>query len=256
MKLFTEQKWMEERQVKLALTELGFGHCADALRVGESPDFTFPLDGRPIGIEVVEFFHPTDHLGNPEERVPHWFQNLRHEAVEEARRKFRDNGGPPLSVTVMFNEYPYPQGPRNKAGAADFAERFERVVMNNGWSNDRLVHLRFYFPPDVPEVSLYFVSPVIDDKNEHWACGGPANGAFVAPEQVQTALDKKAGKHEHYATKCDAVWLLIVNGGAIRTIPCELGDDAREASYSFPFERAFWFDRSPPKAPVALKRCP
>ncbi len=255
MKLFTEQKWMEERQVKLALTELGLGHCAEALREGESPDFIFPLDGRPIGIEVVEFFYPTDQIGNPDERVPQGFQNLRHQAVEEARKRFRGSGGPPLSVTVMFNDYPHPQGPRSRAGVEDFAERFQRVVSNNGWSNDRLVHLPFCFPLDAPEVSLYIVAPGIDDKGEFWACEGNPNGPSVQPEHVQAVLDKKSIKHDFYAAKCDAVWLLIVHGGAIRTLTCGLGDDARQASYSFPFERAFWFDRLPPNPPFTLKRC-
>lgn len=72
---------------------------------------------------------------------------------------------------------------------------------------------------------------------------------------MQDVLSSKAEKYKRYATKCDAVWLLIMNGGAIRTVPCELGDDARNASYTFPFKRAFWFDRFPPNAPVALKRC-
>lgn len=157
MKLRTERKWMEKRQVKLALTELGLAHCADALRASESPDFIFQLDGRSIGIEVVEFFHPTDHLSDTEDGVPREFQILRYTAVEKARERFRDKGGAALHVTVAFNEYPYPQGPQNRAGVEDFAERFERAVSNNGWSNDRLVHLPFYFPPDAPEVSLYFV---------------------------------------------------------------------------------------------------
>ena len=257
MKLFTPQKWMEERQVKLALTELGLGHCAHALRAGESPDFTFPLDGRPIGIELVEFFYPTEQLGEPAANVSRGFQILRHIAVEKARQRFRDHGGPALYVNVMiFNDYPYPQGPNNRAGVEDFAERFEHVVMNNGWPDERFSHWPFYHHPDLPEVSLYVVSPSVDDKDELWVCSGRANGPFVLPEHVQDVLDKKAKKHESYAAKCDAVWLLIVNGGAIRTIPCELGDDAREWSYSFPFERAIWFDRFPPNAPITLKRCP
>ena len=247
-KLFTDKKWKETRQVKLALTELGFGHCTGALRAGESPDFIFPLDGRAVGLEVVEFFYP-------DRNVPRGFQNLRHLAVDKARRRFRDNGGPPLSLTVMFNDYPYPQGPRSTPDTNDFAERFERVVTNNGWSNNPLAHWPFYFHPDIPEVSLYVVSPSIDDKGEQWACDGPANGALVEPKHVQDVLSSKAKKFERYAAKCDAVWLLIVNGGAYRTIPCRLGDDARNASYSFPFERAFWFDRCPSRAPVALKRC-
>ena len=253
-KLFKTQKQMELRQVELALTEMGFGRCTSALRAGESPDVIFPLGGRSIGIEVVEFFYPTGDLGDQDGDVPHWFQNLRHIAVEKARSRFRDNGGPPLYVTVTFSDYPSPQGPKSTPGTDEFAERFQRVVTSNGWSNDPLVHWPFRFHPDIPEVAHYVVSPSIDDQGELWACGGAANGALVEPEHVQDVLSSKAEKYERYAAKCDAVWLLIVNGGAIRTVPCELGDDARNASYSFPFERAFWFDRMPPSAPIALKR--
>ena len=246
-KLFTEQKRIEHRQVELALAEIGLGHCTSALRVGESPDFTFPLDGRSIGIEVVEFFYPT-------EDVPPGFQNLRHIAVDKARQRFRDNGGPPLYVTVTFNDYPSPQGPKSRADTDDFAVRFERVVTNNGWPNAPAAHWPFFFHPDIPEISLYVVGPSVDGKDELWACGGAANGALVKTEHVQDKLSSKSEKYGRYAAKCDAVWLLIVNAGAIRTVPCELGDDARNASYSFPFERAFWFDLFPYSAPVALKR--
>ena len=245
--LFTAQKRMEQRQVELALTEMGLGHLTSALAAGESPDFTFPLDDRSIGIEVVEFYYP---VGD----VPHGFQILRHIAVEKARQRFRDNGGPPLYVTVTFNDYPSPQGPKSRADTEDLSERFERVVTDNGWPNSPLAHWPFFFHPDIPEISHYMVGPSVDGKDELWACGGAANGALVKPEHVQDKLSSKADKYERYAAKCDAVWLLIVNGGAIRTVPCELGDDARNASYSFPFERAFWFDRFPPSAPVALNR--
>ncbi len=254
MNLFTEKKWRERRQVKLALKELGLGHCAEGLRSAESPDFIVPFEGRQIGIELVEFFYPTGDGGDPEASVPPWFQNLRHMAVDKARGKFRNSGGPPLNVTVMFNDHPYFQGPKNTPDTDDFAERFQRVVMNNGWPDSPLTHWPFYFHLDIPEVALYVVSPSCSDADELWACGGAADGVFVEPEHVQAVLGKKAEKYECYAEKCDAVWLLIVNGGAIRTVPCELGADARDASYWFPFERAFWFDRFPARAPVALTR--
>lgn len=246
-KLFTARKQMEHRQVELALTEIGLGHCASALRTWESPDFIFPLDGRSIGIEVVEFFYPAAD-------VPRGFQILRHIAVEKARRRFRDNGGPPLYVTVTFNDYPLPQGPKSTPCTDEFAERFQREVTNNGWPNVPPTRQSFWHRPDIPEVSRYVVGPSVDGKDELWGCGGSMNGALVKPEHVQDVLSSKADKYERYAAECDAVWLLIVNDGAIRTGPCELGDGARNASYSFPFERAFWFDRFPPSAPVALKR--
>ena len=70
------------------------------------------------------------------------------------------------------------------------------------------------------------VSPSIDGTDELWACGGAVIERYVEPRHVQAVLDKKAEKHDVYAQKCDSVWLLIVNGGAIRTVPCELEDYA------------------------------
>ena len=91
MELFRQQKQIEERQVKLALAGMGLQLHAAHVRREESPGFILPLGGRRIDIEHTEFFFPEEETGAPRE-----FQNLRHEAVEMARRKFRANGGPPL----------------------------------------------------------------------------------------------------------------------------------------------------------------
>lgn len=248
MELFRQQKQIEERQVKLALAGMGLELHAAHVRREESPDFILPLGGRRIGIEHTEFFFP-----EKETSAPRGFQNLRHEAVEMARLKFRANGGPPLYVTPEFIDIPHPMGPNTRSCRDDFAERFERVVRANGWPDDPHDHRVFNFHPDLPEIAYYMVSPSIDGTDELWACGGAAIERYVEPHHIQAVLDKKAEKHQSYSQKCDSVWLLIVNGGAIRTVPCELGDYARDASYSSPFDRAFWLDRFPSRDLVRLR---
>ena len=86
-KLFTAQKRMERRQVELALTEMGLGHCTSALAAGESPDFTFQLDDRLIGIEAVEFFYPE---GDKEQTAVTTVSRPNREALDKALNIFRD----------------------------------------------------------------------------------------------------------------------------------------------------------------------
>ena len=206
-----------------------------------------PLSGRRIGIEHTEFFFPEEEAG-----APHKFQNERHQAVEMARSIFRANGGPPLYVTTVFQDDPEPMGPRSRRQRHDFARRFERVVREKGWPDHPHEHRPIHYHPEIPEIAYYMVSLCAAEADELWACGGAVTERHVEPRHVQSALDTKTHQHEDYAQKCDNVWLLIVNGGAIHTIPCELAEDARRASYSSPFDRAIWLDRFPPRQPVLL----
>jgi hypothetical protein len=247
MALSQSKKFREKLFVTSALERAGLGEHTASLIDSESPDFVVVINGRTIGIEVVEFFYPeTDAL------APRQFQILRDKSVQLARCKFRDRGGPPLSLVPVFKDYPTPSGPKNRREIEKFAERFQRTVSTYGWGigvhDDRVIRQ----PADVPEIDYYFVYEVDDEDGELWGRGGPANGVLVEPRHVQDVLDGKAPKHGDYLERCDAVWLLIVNDGALRTAPCELGNDAQIASFVFPFERAFWFDHFPPGPLVEL----
>ena len=248
MELFTEKKWREERQVKIALEGMGFQLDAAVIEPGECPDFVLHWCGKRIGIEHTEFFFSTEDAG-----APQGFQNLRHEAVELARCKFRSNGGPALYVIPIFKENPTRMGPKRRRDVSDFAERFESVVQANGWPSVAGKYCHFERLPDIPEIDYYIVGLSIDGIDELWNCGGGGVVQDVEPGQVQAALKTKAGKYKQYAQNCDSVWLLIVNGSAIRTVLCKLGDGARTASYASPFDRVLWLDRFPERPAVELR---
>ena len=248
MELFTEQKWREERQVKIALAGMGLERHAAYVRRSERPDFIMPLGGQRIGIEHTEFFFSEEETG-----VPRQFQNERHQSIETARRRFRANGGPALFLTAVFGDNPVPMGPRSRREREDFAQRFERVVRQVGWPDTLGEDCVVPFHPHIPEIACYMVTACSSEAHELWACGGPVTKRQLDVKDVQGTLDKKSQLHEDYAQNCDSVWLVIVNGGAIRTVACELGDEARHAAYSSPFDRVIWLDRFPPRPPVRLK---
>ena len=245
----TPQKFRERLFVTSGLDRMGLKDSAANLTEGESPDFGLRVDGRTIGIEVTEFFYP-----EVDARAPRQFQILRDKAVQMARCKFRAHGGPPLNVVPVFQEHPAPCGPTTRREIEDFAERFQRTVFAHGWDIGIYHDWVFKNPSGVPEIEYYFVHEAHDEDGELWGRAGPSNGLFVEPRHVQDELDRKAPKHRDYLDRCDAVWLLIANSGALRTAPCELGVDARTASYTFPFERVLWVDVFPVGPVVSLNR--
>ena len=60
-----------------------------------------------------------------------------------------------------------------------------------------------------------------------------------------TLDNRKASKYSSYTKGVEEVWLLIYTEGGLRSVPSEIGEDARWAEYRFPFDRAFWFDSFP-----------
>ena len=249
MSQLTLKKSREKWLLTAALDRMGLSDHASGLVSYESPDFILPIGDRSTGVEVIEFFYPAEDV-----RAPSQFQILRNKSVEMARCKFRANGGPPLYVTPVFLDIPNPLGPQNKRDMENFADRFQSAVARNGWGVSQYDDRVFRLPRDLPELDFYFVLPGLSEEDELWAPAGPLNGVYIEPRHVQAVIDDKASKHANYAQNCDAVWLLIVNEGPLRTAPCEIGEDARNATYSFPFERAYWFDRFPTGELVRLSK--
>lgn len=200
----------------------------------EAPDFTLKLAGRKVGIEHTQFFLPPPAGEKPQQQIEA-LQNL---AVEQARRIFRQAGGPALYVYPVFNDA---RAPRSKTEAYALAPRLAAVVAKNRWPEERQART-FETWRDLPELHGYTVMRSVDGVDELWNGGSGGMVAEIKPHHVEACLDSKATKHCEYLQRTDEVWLLIVNDGFRGGAPCELGDEAATARYIFPFERVFWLE--------------
>ena len=77
----------------------------------------------------------------------------------------------------------------------------------------------------------------VDGRDRLWS---PGNGGWVVPVQkdhVDAVIERKLHVSTAAKEKCDEVWLVIVNDEFSNAAPAELSDDARAASYRYPFHR-------------------
>lgn len=200
----------------------------------EAPDFTLRLAGKKVGIEHTQFFLPPPEGDIPQQQREA-VQNL---AVEHARRIFRKAGGPALYVYPVFNDS---RAPRSKKEAYALARRLAAVVARNRWPEERKART-FETWRDLPELHGYTVMRSVDGVDEVWNGGSGGLVAEIKSHHVQACLDSKAAKHREYLQRADEVWVLIVNDGFRAGAPCELGEEAAAARYTFPFDRAFWLE--------------
>jgi hypothetical protein len=200
----------------------------------DRPDCLLRFDGALIGVEHTEFFFPVDPGQVPYQQL----DALQGLTVEQARRLFRQRGGPPLYVYPVFDDR---RGPRTKRDAYGLAERLAELVARNGWPRS-LKSETFEVWRDLPGIHSYSVMPSVDGEDELWHGGSGGWVATVEAAHVQAALDRKAPLYPQYVQRAPAVWLLVVNDMCRGGTPCEIGPEARGAVYSTPFDRAFWLE--------------
>ena len=224
----------ELRHVRLFFDRLGI--VADPpVQRGESPDFRTTIEGRNIGVEVTEIFFPSN-----DPNIPNYIPSLQNQAVYKAWQRFRCNGGPPLYVSFFFSDDTTRCGPRTKREKDALANKLCEMVTVNGaptfgtWTID--------ISTEIPEVAWYEIGPSLRGTDELWSIPRAPMGTDVPPVIVQERLKFKADKHPEYIQNCPEVWLLIVNDWPMQAAACRIGEAARSARYTFPFDRAFWMD--------------
>jgi hypothetical protein len=202
----------------------------------ERPDFLLSVDGRQIGVEHTEFFLPPQPGTPPPQRI-HSLQRL---AVEEARRRFRDRGGPALYVHPTFNSS---RGPFKTADAYELSGRFAELVWDNGWPGAVSEGARrFEVWREIPEIHSYSVIASVDGVDELWRGGGGGWVAMLDPAQIEVCLTSKSKAHAAYSQRAPELWLLVANDITRGGQPCELGPSAQSQIYGSPFNRVFWLE--------------
>ena len=208
---------------------------------GEKPDFIVQIDGKRVGLEVTEFLFPEKEGG-----VKKNFQILRERAIDEAWRIYRERGGRALYVVAAFQDFPKPLGPSDNREVRRFAEKFEKLVSSQEssllGSESRCID---GWPP-IPELDYFSIKACPEGAVDgNWSRVGPTHQEVLEVHHIQFELNRKAPKYPSYVRDFDEVWLVIFTEGGLRSVPHEIGTEAKCAVYDFPFDRAYWYDSSP-----------
>ena len=208
---------------------------------GEKPDFTIQINGERIGLEVTEFFFPDE-----EDGVPKNFQILREKAIDEAWRIYRERGGRALYVYAAFQDIPKPLGPSDNREVKGLANKFEKVVRSQESSIEGSESRLVSGWPAIPELDYFSIRAcpegIVDGC---WGRAGPTHQKVLEAHHIQSELDRKVDKYPSYVSDLDRVWLVIFTEGGLRSVPHEIGMEAKCAAYDFPFDKAYWFDSFP-----------
>jgi hypothetical protein len=235
-------KSLERRYLSHALEILGM-RPEGVIESSETPDFLLRLAGYVVGIEVTAFYFPEPDLSQPQQaRV-----SMQRIAVEQARRQFRAQGGPPLYVTMHFHS----NRPLSKDRAYELGPLLARAValtpipasIDQLWS--RVDHRDL--PPALHSISI---AASVNTTDELWH---PSISGWVAPVEsahIEGEIARKAKRLATIREKCASAWLLIVNdsfhGGAM----CKLSAAARAFQFGSPFDKTLWL-----KSPCIYDLC-
>ena len=240
-----KQRWFLDRFLeKEGLSTDSIPECR------EKPDFVITVGGIRIGLEVTEYFFPGVGYG-----VPHHFQVLREQAIEEAWRIYLAGGGRALIVNAAFTDNPKPLGPKNSKEVPEFAKRFEQVVRSHESSIEGFKSRLFTGWPAISELDFYSIRTCRTGVDGFWGRAGPTHQEVLEAHHIQWYLDRKARKYPSYIGDFEKVWLLIFTEGGLRSIPNEIGEEARNSVFDFPFGRAYWFDSFPNVEITRLRGC-
>lgn len=203
----------------------------------ERPDFVIrDAENRLLGLEHTEFYWKPP-VGTPEkQRV----QKQQDEIVAQARSHFRQQGGPPLYVSVAFRS---DTEVFTRVERQALAARLSKTVAENGWRPAFDGGCDSFEPwRTLPEVVGYTVSPSFNGEDELWDSASGDYVALVGEAEVSESIERKSFLATDYDTTLEAHWLLIVNDLGTGGQPCELRKQALRSTYRSNFERVFWLE--------------
>lgn len=164
------------------------------MRYGDKPDVI--IEGkRKIGIEVTSLYLKDGNLLASEQRQ----SKIREHAIQEARRKFLEQGGKPFEISFLFHS--------------------ERPIKRNKMLIPKLVKLAKHveaFPEgevsmneysDIPELNLVYINRILPDPK--WRIIRASNIQAMSLQRLIDVLKTKEKKAEQYS-HCDSYWLLVV----------------------------------------------
>lgn len=211
----------------------------------EPPDFLLRTEHERLGIELTSF-----HLPPPPGERPHQErQSLKDRIVAIAERLHHETGGPALYVSVFFNAHTTLDKRDIQALARGIADSVLRAPKPE--SMDKAVELPWGRRPEATSGILIFPSEGGKDKLWHADAGGYV--AAISADQIARVVQAKARRAPLARTRCDKLWLVVVNDAFSRAAPAEISAEARRATYEGPFDRLIWLLPSQPARAIDLR---
>ncbi len=204
-------------------------------------DFILNHPRGPLGLEVTEF-----HLDAGANAHTKSIIDL---VVNKASRLHCELGGPPLLVSVLFEDTFRLNKAHTSTFAKEMAEAIRRVSPPKTLKDGLVFVPPSYLPQGIASISLQ-----AGYGEETWVTHFVAMVATIRVEDVQKTIDHKATKYVGYAKSCRHTWLVMVLDWS-RGQPAKIPSEVLSAEYSAPFERLFWlFSQNCPSARELQKK--
>jgi hypothetical protein len=206
----------------------------------EPPDFVF-LDDRRLGIELTMFHLPPKAGAAPY----HEWQSLKDRIVAQAERLHSEAGGPALYVNVIFHErqrlrkkdiQPFARELANALLAYSVPERFHPTGIRIPW------RCRPKWAAGI------LIHGSVDGIDKLWHADEGGWVTQITSAHISEVVRNKASREPLARTRCDELWLVIVNDNFGHAAQAEISDEARSATYNGPFKRLLWLLPYVPRA--------
>jgi len=196
----------------------------------EPPDFLFATAESTLGIEFTEFHLPPE----PGKRPYQEQQALKKRVVDQAAAIHARCGGPDLYVGVHFND----QHPLDKRRIVDLAHEIANSVLHSRLPTSITEHVAVPWRERPKEVAAIQVSRMKDDSLWYADAGGWV--VPLTPNHVDEELRRKAPRLAVARTRCDRLWLVIVNESLDRAAAAESSPEMLSHVYDADCDRLLW----------------
>lgn len=211
----------------------------------EPPDFVLRDRACSLGVELTVF-----HLSLASGERPHQEQqNLKDQIVETAERIHATAGGPPLYVGVYFSHEVVLKKTSIQPLARAIADSVLQAPMPRSMSEP--VELSWGArPKDVWGIQIH---PSIDGKDKLWHSDAGGWVADITSAHVADVIRSKSRKAPLARTRCDKLWLVIVQDDFSLAALAQITSEALSAQYTGPFDRVLWLLPHDPVLAIDLK---
>jgi hypothetical protein len=203
----------------------------------ETPDFAIQHDGRLIGVEVTEVFHPTRDAGVPKQAN----ESIARRVVRLAQDKFTSDGGPSLRVSVAFTPSSSTEVLNREDSAQKLADLVRRLVAQPG----EVLEWRANHREDLLLASVFSYVHVYRHPasfRSHWLVAAAGWVSPLTAGHLQDRVNEKAKRLDAYRVALPEVWLLLGVWGREPSQFFDLESPPSPNAVRSPFDRTYFYD--------------
>lgn len=227
-----------------ALTDFPSGEIISC----ETPDFLVRSADKIVGVEFTSFHLPPSDGEKPHQEV----QALKDRIVSRAEILHDAAGGLALYVSVFFHSRAMLKKSSVEQLATSVADSVARVCR---YTLPRASDVRVDWS-DLPEqVVDIVVRRSINGSDRLWHADAGGWVTPIVPDHIKEVLRAKMKMQATARTRCDELWLVVVNDLFSRAAQAELTPSTVDASFDHPFDRLLWLIPHVPRV-IALNASP